>query len=98
MSFIAKRGISTLIPPKVASPGNLGSAPNAKRMANVVSFYQALPRGQAQHSPLPGLVGKYKQKVFDKDNGKPIVHAILAMFAFGYINSYFFHLRYEKHH
>jgi len=98
MSFIVKRGISTLIPPKVASPVNLGSAPNAKRMTNVVSFYKALPRGEADVSRLPGFLGWYKSKYFDKDSGKPFLHVAVALAIFGYANAYFFHIRYEKHH
>ena len=40
--MIFKRAVSTLIPPKVVSSKNIGSAPNAKRIANVV---------QDQHQP-----------------------------------------------
>ncbi|CAN6616485.1 ATP synthase subunit f, mitochondrial [Trichomonascus vanleenenianus] len=98
MSHIVKRGISTLIPPKIATPGNLGSNPNAKRMANVVGFYKALPQGQSTAQRLPGFFGKYKEKHFDKDSAKPLIHIILGLAAFGYVNAYFFHLRYEKQH
>ncbi|KAJ4143305.1 ATP synthase f chain, mitochondrial precursor [Fusarium oxysporum] len=43
MSFVTRRALSTLIPPKVASPKAIGAAPDAIRMQRVVSFYEKLP-------------------------------------------------------
>ena len=45
--MIAKRALSTLIPPKIVSAANIGSAPNARRIGNVVQFYKSLPQGEA---------------------------------------------------
>ncbi|KAG5354726.1 ATP synthase subunit f [Yarrowia sp. B02] len=101
MSMIFRRQLSTLIPPKVASPATLHGAPNAKRMADVVSFYKALPQGAAPALPKTANPFKlYYRKYFHPKNGKasgaPLLHLILGIFLFGYISDYQFHLKHHK--
>ncbi|WLF76340.1 ATP synthase f chain, mitochondrial precursor [Lodderomyces elongisporus] len=91
MSFVIRRQLSTLIPPKIASAKNLASAPNAKRMQEVVSFYKKLPQGPApaaKKSANPLL--RYKAAYFDGDNasGKPLLHLAVAVLLFGYALEY----------
>ncbi|TRX96713.1 hypothetical protein FHL15_002379 [Xylaria flabelliformis] len=93
MSFIARRGLSTLIPPKVASPSAIGAAPDAVRMKRVVSFYEKLPRGPAPEIKATGLFGRYQAKHFGKNpTAKPIIHAIALILVVGYPMTYYFHL------
>ncbi|ODV89340.1 hypothetical protein CANCADRAFT_32632 [Tortispora caseinolytica NRRL Y-17796] len=99
MSYIARRGLSSLVPPKVASAQNLGAAPNAKRMTNIVSFYKQLPRGNAPAvTPSKNPFKWYKQKYFDGDNasGMPFVHFLVGLVGFGYIYAYQTHLKHLK--
>ncbi|KAI8954244.1 mitochondrial F1-F0 ATP synthase subunit F of fungi-domain-containing protein [Xylaria longipes] len=97
MSFIARRGLSTLIPPKVASPSAIGAAPDALRMKRVVNFYEKLPRGPAPEKPPTGLFGRYQAKHFGKNpTAKPIIHAIALILVIGYPMTYYFHLRHHK--
>ncbi|KAK9455677.1 ATP synthase subunit F, mitochondrial [Dipodascopsis uninucleata] len=98
MSFIIKRQLSTLIPPKIASASNLGAAPGAKRLTSVVDFYKGLPRGKVPETKPSGLVGRYKAKYVDGDNssGKPLVHLIIAVFLISYTIDYQFHLKHHK--
>ncbi|KAL5117931.1 hypothetical protein ACEQ8H_004250 [Pleosporales sp. CAS-2024a] len=94
MSVMQKRGLSTLIPPKIASPNVIGSSPNAVRMQKVVSFYEKLPRGPAPEPEAQGLLGRYQKKYFGKNaSARPLVHVIGALIAFGYAQNYYFHLR-----
>ncbi|KAH6668621.1 mitochondrial F1F0 ATP synthase subunit F Atp17 [Plectosphaerella plurivora] len=98
MSYIARRGLSTLIPPKIASPKALGANPNALKMANVVKFYERLPQGPAPEAQGRGILGRYAAKHFNGKNasGKPIVHAIAFLLVIGYAQNYYFHLRHHK--
>ncbi|KAF2873384.1 mitochondrial F1-F0 ATP synthase subunit F of fungi-domain-containing protein [Massariosphaeria phaeospora] len=97
MSFIAKRGLSTLIPPKVSSPSAIGASPNAVRMQKVVSFYEKLPRGPAPEPEAKGLLGRYQKAYFGKNqSAMPLVHVIGALIALGYAQNYYFHLRHHK--
>ncbi|KAH7411231.1 mitochondrial F1-F0 ATP synthase subunit F of fungi-domain-containing protein [Cadophora sp. MPI-SDFR-AT-0126] len=97
MSFVTRRALSTLIPPKVASPTGLGAAQDAARMQRVVSFYEKLPRGAAPEIKPKGLLGRYQAKHFGKNpTGKPIIHAIVFLVAVGYAQNYYFHLRHHK--
>ncbi|ODQ78951.1 hypothetical protein BABINDRAFT_13975 [Babjeviella inositovora NRRL Y-12698] len=92
MSFIARRSLSTLIPPKIASAANIGSNPNAVKMANVVALYQKLPKGDKQ----PFKATKY----FDKDSNassKFFVYLATGIITFGYTCEWYFHLRHHKH-
>ncbi|KHN99308.1 uncharacterized protein MAM_03006 [Metarhizium album ARSEF 1941] len=66
MSFVTRRALSTLIPPKVASPKAIGGAPDALRMQRVVSFYEKLPRGASSEAKAKGLLGRYQAKYFGK--------------------------------
>ncbi|KAF2994492.1 ATP synthase f chain, mitochondrial precursor [Ascochyta clinopodiicola] len=97
MSFIQRRALSTLIPPKIASPNAIGSSPNAVRMQKVVSFYEKLPRGAAPEVQAKGLLGRYQKKYMGKNaSGRPLVHIIGALIALGYAQNYYFHLRHHK--
>ncbi|CEP20838.1 hypothetical protein BN1211_0801 [Cyberlindnera jadinii] len=98
MSFIIRRQLSTLIPPKIASAKAIGSNPAAKRLASVVEFYKTLPQGPAPAVKPTGLIGRYKAKFFDGDNatGKPLVHLAAFVLVFGYSLEYYFHLRHHK--
>ncbi|KAG4410442.1 ATP synthase subunit f, mitochondrial [Candida tropicalis] len=91
MSFIARRQLSTLIPPKIASVKNLGSNPNAKRMAEVVKFYNKLPKGPAPAPAKPtNPIARYRAAFFDGDNasGKPFIHLAIVIVIFGYSLEY----------
>ncbi|KAI2640847.1 mitochondrial F1F0 ATP synthase subunit F Atp17 [Hypomontagnella submonticulosa] len=97
MSFVTRRALSTLIPPKVASPNAIGAAPDALRMKRVVSFYEKLPRGPAPEIKATGLLGRYQAKHFGKNStAKPIIHAIGLLLVIGYPMTYYFHLRHHK--
>lgn len=97
MSFITRRGLSTLIPPKVASPTGIGAAKDAVRMQRVVSFYEKLPRGPAPEMKATGLLGRYQARYFgDKPSAAPIWHVIGALTAFGYGMHYYKHFRHHK--
>ncbi|CCE65085.1 hypothetical protein TPHA_0J02650 [Tetrapisispora phaffii CBS 4417] len=96
--IVLRRGLSTLIPPKVVSPQNLGSAPNAQRINKVVDFYKRLPQGSQPAAAPNGLVARYKAKYFDGDNAglKPVVHLVAGILVLGYSMEYYFHLRHHK--
>ncbi|SCU93373.1 LAMI_0E14136g1_1 [Lachancea mirantina] len=96
--MLGRRALSTLIPPKIVSAKNLGSAPNAQRITQVVQFYKALPQGPAPAYKPSGLVGRYKAKYFDGDNasGKPLLHLAGFILVLGYSMEYYFHLRHHK--
>ncbi|KAL2266882.1 hypothetical protein VTJ83DRAFT_4159 [Remersonia thermophila] len=97
MSYVTRRALSTLIPPKVASPKAIGAAPDAVRMQRVVSFYQKLPRGHAPEVKATGILGRYQAKHFGKNpSAKPIIHGIVFLLAVGYGQAYYFHLRHHK--
>ncbi|KAG9238490.1 putative ATP synthase subunit F, mitochondrial [Amylocarpus encephaloides] len=66
MSFVTRRALSTLIPPKVC-PQGLGAAQDAARMSRVVSFYEKLPRGAAPEVKPKGLFGRYQARYFGKN-------------------------------
>ncbi|RDA85150.1 hypothetical protein CP532_1562 [Ophiocordyceps camponoti-leonardi (nom. inval.)] len=92
MSFVTRRALSTLIPPKA-----IGAAPDALRMQRVVSFYEKLPRGPAPQIKAKGLLGWYQAKYFgDKTSVKPIIHIIAFLVGIGYVQNYYFHLRHHK--
>ncbi|PHH63729.1 hypothetical protein CDD81_5494 [Ophiocordyceps australis] len=97
MSYITRRALSTLIPPKVATPKAIGGAPDAARMQRVVSFYEKLPRGPAPEIQPKGLLGRYQAKYFGKNpSGKPIIHLLVGLTLIGYAQNYYFHLRHHK--
>ncbi|KAH8150557.1 uncharacterized protein LAJ45_05253 [Morchella importuna] len=97
MSIVFRRSISTLIPPKVASPSGIGAAKDASRMARVVDFYGKLPRGPAPEVKATGLIGRYQAKYFGKEtSAAPLAHLIGVLIAIGYAQNYYFHLRHHK--
>ncbi|KAL9136025.1 MAG: hypothetical protein Q9175_002763 [Cornicularia normoerica] len=97
MSFIARRCLSTLVPPKIASPSGIGGAQDAARMQRVVSFYEKLPRGPAPEVNATGLLGRYQARYFGKNpSAAPIAHFIGFLLVLGYGNNYYFHLRHHK--
>ncbi|GME93252.1 unnamed protein product [[Candida] boidinii] len=96
MSFVARRQLSTLIPPKIASAANIGSNPAAKRMQSIVSFYEKLPRGAASFAKASTPVGIYREKFFESGSGKPLFHLSVGLLLLGYGLEYFFHLRHHK--
>ncbi|KAJ5195273.1 uncharacterized protein N7498_008711 [Penicillium cinerascens] len=100
MSYIVRRGLSTLIPPKIASPNAIGAAQDAARMERVVNFYAGLPRGPAPQTKATGLIGRYQARYFNGKNasGVPLVHAIGGILILGYSMEYYFHLRHHKNH
>ncbi|KAK7751394.1 ATP synthase f chain, mitochondrial precursor [Diatrype stigma] len=67
MSFVTRRALSTLIPPKVASPNATGVYPDALRMKRLVGFYEKMPRGPAPEIKPTGLFGRYQAKHFGKN-------------------------------
>ncbi|RKF76856.1 ATP synthase subunit f, mitochondrial [Golovinomyces cichoracearum] len=94
MSFITRRALSTLIPPKIASPNGIGAAQDAARMARVISFYEKLPRGPAQEVQTRGFLGRYKAQYFGKNaSATPIIHVLVFILGIGYLQNYYFHLR-----
>ncbi|KEZ39805.1 hypothetical protein SAPIO_CDS9784 [Scedosporium apiospermum] len=97
MSYVPKRALSTLIPPKVASPKAIGANPDAVRMQRVVNFYEKLPRGAAPEVKATGLLGRYQAKHFGKTpTAKPIIHVVVFLVAIGYAQNYYYHLRHHK--
>ncbi|KAL0944594.1 mitochondrial f1f0 atp synthase subunit f [Colletotrichum truncatum] len=98
MSFVTRRGLSTLIPPKLSIFQALGADPNAVRMQRVVNFYEKLPRGAAPEAKATGLLGRYAAKHFNGKNAsaKPIIHALGFLLVIGYAQNYYFHLRHHK--
>ncbi|TAQ88801.1 hypothetical protein B7494_g2897 [Chlorociboria aeruginascens] len=94
MSYVTRRALSTLIPPKIASPSGIGAAQDAARMSRVVSFYEKLPRGPAPETKATGLLGRYHAKYFGKNqSATPLIHAIIFLIGIGYAQNYYFHLR-----
>ncbi|EEH06744.1 mitochondrial F1F0 ATP synthase subunit F Atp17 [Histoplasma capsulatum var. duboisii H88] len=97
MSYVARRGLSTLIPPKVASPTGIGAAQDAARMERIVGFYEKLPRGPAPEIKPTGLIGRYQARYFGKNpSAMPILHVIGGLMLMGYSMEYYFHLRHHK--
>ncbi|OAX83906.1 hypothetical protein ACJ72_01719, partial [Emergomyces africanus] len=93
MSYVARRGLSTLIPPKVASPTGIGAARDAARMERIVGFYEKLPRGAAPEIKPTGLIGRYQARYFGKNpSAMPLIHAIGGLMLLGYSMDYYFHL------
>ncbi|KAK4240392.1 putative mitochondrial f1f0 atp synthase [Achaetomium macrosporum] len=97
MSYVTRRALSTLIPPKIASPKAVGGAPDAARMQRLVNFYEKLPRGPAPEPEAKGILGRYRAKHFGKNpTVKPVIHAIIGLLIIGYAQNYYFHLRHHK--
>ncbi|KIW99991.1 uncharacterized protein Z518_10919 [Rhinocladiella mackenziei CBS 650.93] len=97
MSYVIRRAVSTLVPPKVANPEGLGAAKNAVRMARIAKFYEKLPKGPAPQRAPSGPLGWYQAKYFGKNpSPAPIWHVIFGIMAMGYSMEYYFHLRHHK--
>ncbi|KAN0069030.1 putative mitochondrial f1f0 atp synthase subunit F [Elaphomyces granulatus] len=97
MSFITRRALSTLIPPKVASPNAIGAAQDAARMNRVVNFYARLPRGAAPEPTPSGLLERYQARYFGNNSSPmPLVHVIGGLMLLGYGMNYYYHLRHHK--
>ncbi|KAF2671861.1 mitochondrial F1F0 ATP synthase-like protein subunit F [Microthyrium microscopicum] len=97
MSFIARRGLSTLIPPKVASPNAIGAAKDAARMSRITSFYEKLPRGPRPAEKPSNPLDMYRVAHFgDKPSAWPLYHALIFLVGIGYAQAYYFHLRHHK--
>ncbi|EEQ30732.1 ATP synthase f chain [Microsporum canis CBS 113480] len=97
MSFIVRRGISTLIPPKIASPSAIGAAKDAARMERVSDFYARLPRGPAPEVKPTGIFARYQAAYFGKNaSSAPLVHLIVGLTLLGYSIQYVTHLRHHK--
>ncbi|GMM28275.1 F1F0 ATP synthase subunit F [Martiniozyma asiatica (nom. inval.)] len=96
MSQAFRRSLSTLIPPKIASPVNLGSNPAAKRMEHIVAFYSKLPRGAAPAVSPKTPFAIYRETYRNK--GSPVLHYAVFFLLVGYGLEYYFHLSHEKEH
>ncbi|PSK59411.1 ATP synthase subunit f, mitochondrial [Elsinoe australis] len=89
--------VSTLIPPKIASPSGIGAAKDTARMHRIVQFYEKLPRGPAPEAKPSGLLGRYQARYMGKKpSGMPLVHLIGGLLVLGYAQNYYFHLRHHK--
>ncbi|KAL9529043.1 ATP synthase subunit f [Sphaerulina musiva] len=89
--------VSSIIPPKIASPNAIGSAGDAARMTNVVGFYEKLPRGSAPQAKPSGLLQRYQHRYMgNKASPWPLVHVIGSLIIVGYAQNYYFHLRHHK--
>ncbi|KAE8215624.1 hypothetical protein CF327_g1152 [Tilletia walkeri] len=97
-SASAGTSTSTLpIPPKIATPASVsGPGGNSSRMESVVSFYKALPKGEAAAKRGGGI----KARFFDGKNasGAPIVATIGAMLLLGYTIDYNMQHHKNAHH
>ncbi|KAK5132403.1 hypothetical protein LTR08_009086 [Meristemomyces frigidus] len=90
--------VSTLVPPKIASPNAIGGAADAARMQRVVGFYEKLPRGPAPAPKATGLMGRYALRYMSGKNPSvmPLVHVIGGLMLLNYGQDYYFHLRHHK--
>ncbi|EMC91866.1 hypothetical protein BAUCODRAFT_152229 [Baudoinia panamericana UAMH 10762] len=90
--------VSSIVPPKIASPTAIGGAADAARMQRVVSFYERLPRGKAPEPKAKGFFDWYRLRYMTGRNPSvmPLVHIIGGMLVIGYAQNYYFHLRHHK--
>ncbi|GMM53210.1 F1F0 ATP synthase subunit F [Starmerella bacillaris] len=95
MSTQFTRKISSLIPPKIASPSSVSTGKGMGNMTRVINFYQNLPRGKAPAVVPKTFSEKYYQKYIATNSSKPLVHFILFFLTTGYSLDYYFHLRHE---
>ncbi|MDI1486266.1 MAG: ATP synthase f chain, mitochondrial precursor [Ramalina farinacea] len=97
MSFIARRTITTLVPPRIANPSQLTTAPNAVSVNRVMKFYEHLPRGPAPKMEPRGLLQRYQARYFgENESVAPFFHVIGFLLVIGYAQDYYFHLRHHK--
>ncbi|GMK60052.1 hypothetical protein CspeluHIS016_0902690 [Cutaneotrichosporon spelunceum] len=91
----ARRTLSGLVPPKIATPGAISSGTTSARTQAVIDFYSKLPKG-----PLPaseratGIRGKYFEGA--NASGKPLLATIFILFGIGYTIDYQMHLKHHK--
>lgn len=106
---VNKRLMSTLIPPKLISSKQIGNVNDAKRVQNMIKFYERLPQGPLTKEANPKdnankmslkFIDWYRKKYFEDGNasGKPILHVSFALIVFGYCCEYYFHLRHKEEH
>ncbi|KAJ8292724.1 Importin-13 [Rhodotorula toruloides] len=91
--------LAALIPPKLASPSAIGAPSSAARMAKVVEFYSALPKGPAPKKRVGASpLARYKARYFDGPNASaaPFLHVIGGLFLLGYTIDYNMHLKHHK--
>ncbi|PRQ71825.1 Mitochondrial F1-F0 ATP synthase subunit F of fungi-domain containing protein, partial [Rhodotorula toruloides] len=91
--------LAALIPPKLASPSAIGAPSSAARMAKVVEFYSALPKGPAPKKRVGASpFARYKARYFDGPNASaaPFLHVIGGLFLLGYTIDYNMHLKHHK--
>ncbi|GAB1728345.1 hypothetical protein KC367_g7753 [Hortaea werneckii] len=90
--------VSSLVPPKIASPNAIGGAADANRMKRVVGFYEKLPRGPAPQPQAKGFLQWYQLKYMSGRNpsAAPLLHLIGGLLVMNYANQYYFHLRHHK--
>ncbi|TXT04645.1 uncharacterized protein COLE_07464 [Cutaneotrichosporon oleaginosum] len=73
----ARRTLTGLVPPKIATPGAVSSGTTSARTQAVIDFYSKLPKG-----PLPASerAGGLRGKFFEGANasGKPLLAAIFT--------------------
>ncbi|KAI4108178.1 MAG: hypothetical protein L6R37_001218 [Teloschistes peruensis] len=97
MSFITRRALSTLIPPKIISPSGIGAAKDAARVTRIAGFYEKLPRGRRPDEKPRGLFERYQARYFGKNpSAAPIAHIIGFIMILGYSEHYYFHFRHHK--
>ncbi|ORZ00474.1 mitochondrial F1-F0 ATP synthase subunit F of fungi-domain-containing protein [Syncephalastrum racemosum] len=100
MSTVFRRAYSTktLIPPNVAAATKLSGSAKDAQIAQLVSFYQKLPKGAAAQAKPSGPWGRYKARYIDGDNASvtPLLHLIFGVFVAGYTIDYHFHLKHHK--
>ncbi|KAF1821736.1 uncharacterized protein K489DRAFT_432661 [Dissoconium aciculare CBS 342.82] len=92
--------VSSIVPPKIASPNAIGSQADGARMARVVNFYEKLPRGAAPAPKARGPLQWYQHRYMVGKNASamPIIHVIGGLLLIGYAQNYYFHLRHHKNH
>ncbi|CED83713.1 ATPeFF, ATP17 [Phaffia rhodozyma] len=86
--------VSSLIPPKIATPSSVSGGGTTASMDRVIEFYTKLPKGRAPNAQQYTGLSKF---VNGKNaTGKPIVALVGGLFVLGYTIQYFNHLRYHK--
>ncbi|EJD47883.1 hypothetical protein AURDEDRAFT_136336 [Auricularia subglabra TFB-10046 SS5] len=92
---LARRALSNLVPPKIATPNSVSSGQGAS-LAPLVEFYSKLPKGPA---PQPAVRG-FKARYVDGKNasGAPLLWGILAIFGLGYTIDYNSPCKHHKNH
>ncbi|KAJ7134080.1 mitochondrial F1-F0 ATP synthase subunit F of fungi-domain-containing protein [Mycena crocata] len=92
---LARRTLSGLVPPKIATP-KLVSGDSSGPLGPLVAFYSKLPKG---HAPEPAFRG-LKARFFSGKNASaaPVLGLIGGLFLIGYTIDYQLHLKHHKQH